>query len=85
MDNLRKRRWGYLFNATVVFSFSIYILGWQHKWNVFAMYAFGYHSMWLVLFYWAYLWWGLFNLLRFINFNANYKEMDDIGKKEEDE
>lgn len=80
----RPSRWVYLFTAIVVFSCQLWIL-YICNWNIFVMYTTIIHGWFTVLITWLHLFWGVHNLLKFINYNVNYKEMEDIGKKEEDE
>lgn len=72
-----------LFTALIVFGCQIWILS-NHKWSIIAMYVHGYHSWPVVLVIWFHLWWGIYNLVQFINYKVDYKEMGDIGKKDED-
>jgi len=84
MAYVKKRRWFYLFNALVVFAGQIWLL-YQHDWNILATHTLAMHPWWLILFIWLHLFWGVDNLIAFINNRIEIKEIpDDTEEKDEE-
>jgi len=63
-----------MFTAIVVFSVQIFVF-YLNDWSIIKTYTNYYHPMALVIFIWCYLFWGIYNFVKFINFkNKDHDE-----------
>jgi hypothetical protein len=83
MEEERKTpRWSYMVQFLIVFAGQMWMLS-DYEWNVIVMYTTAIFPWYCIILVWFHLWWGVHNLVKFINYNADVNEIDSIGKNEE--
>ena len=78
----KRPRWSYLTNAIIVGVMNVAFL-WINDWDVVNTYTFGKHQpVYLVIFKFLYLMWGVYNLIEYINYNRVAKPPVDTNEDE---